>query len=41
MVSLPMKKYFFAALAFAVLLASAALASAQVDKVMADAEGIT
>lgn len=36
-----MKKYLFTVLALAALLAAAVPASAQVDKVMADAEGIT
>ena len=36
-----MTKFFFATLALAALLASAAAASAQVEKVYADAEGIT
>lgn len=40
-VALPMKKIFFAALALAALLASAKAASAQVEKVYADAAGIT
>jgi hypothetical protein len=41
MAALPVKNFCFALLAAVALLATAAAASAQVDKVMADAEGIT